>query len=337
VTWQVLNPLVWPKPDVSREHLGADATAIMGLDGAGPYKSTTGFWIAATAAMLFSAKAILAKLMYRHNVDATTVISLRLAMAGPVFLVIAWFESIKAKATKTPLTGKEIALIWLLGLLGYYLSSLLDFMGLQYIPAALERLILFLTPTIVAFISWIFLRQSIDVNQRSGLFIGYSGMVLVFWDQLSHASVSGAALLLGSILCFAAAISYAVYLVLSGSVVKKIGSLRLVAYAMSVSSLLTALHFLAFAKQDLRGLSWPVYGYSALNAVFCTIVPVYLTMLAIDKIGAARTSQLSMLGPVSLIFLGYWILGEAITLIQLLGTAVVLVGIGLVTRTRQQK
>jgi drug/metabolite transporter (DMT)-like permease len=294
-----------------------------------------GFYIAATAAILFSAKAILAKLMYQHEVDATTVISLRLAFAGPVFAAIALFESVKAKNTNTPLSGKEIALVWLLGLLGYYLSSLLDFMGLQYIPAALERLILFLTPTVVALISWIFLGKSIDANQRLGLLIGYSGIVLVFWQQLSHATVTPSALILGSSLCFAATVSYAVYLVLSGNLVKKIGSLRLVAYAMSVSTLLTAMHFFAFAKQDLRGLPWPVYGYSALNAAFCTIVPVYLTMFAIAKIGAARTSQMSMLGPVSLIFLGYWILGEQITLIQMIGTAVVLVGIGLVSQVKK--
>jgi drug/metabolite transporter (DMT)-like permease len=289
-----------------------------------------GIWIAALAAVLFSAKAILAKLIYQHGADAITVISLRLAFAGPVFALIAFWEARKAK--QVPLSGREIALVWLLGLLGYYLSSLLDFTGLQYIPAALERLILFLTPTVVALISWAFLSKPIDARQRLGLLISYGGVVCVFWEQLRLNSLSPSSLMIGSALCFAATLSYAIYMVLSGNLVKKVGSLRLVAYAMTVSSLLTGLHFALFARQDLRQFATPVYLYSILNALFCTIVPVYLTMIAIARIGAARTSQLSMLGPISLIFLGFWILHEPITVLQLIGTGIVLLGVASVNR-----
>jgi drug/metabolite transporter (DMT)-like permease len=296
-----------------------------------------GIWIAALAAVLFSAKAILAKLIYQHGADAITVISLRLAFAGPVFALIAVWETRKAK--QVALSGREIALVWLLGLLGYYLSSLLDFTGLQYIPAALERLILFLTPTVVALISWVFLSKPIDARQWLGLLISYGGVVCVFWKQLrlstmSSSNLTQSSLMIGCAFCFAATLSYAVYMVLSGNLVKKVGSLRLVAYAMTVSSLLTALHFALFARQDLTQFATPVYLYSILNAVFCTIVPVYLTMIAIAKIGPARTSQLSMLGPISLIFLGFWILHEPITLLQLIGTGIVLLGVASVTRAK---
>jgi drug/metabolite transporter (DMT)-like permease len=292
-----------------------------------------GLALAALAAILFSAKAILAKLMYRYGVDATTVLSLRLAFAGPVFAAIALFEQRRARREGTQLPWRDVRLVLLLGLLGYYLSSFLDFCGLQYIPAALERLILFLTPTLVAAIGVLALKKTVTARQVQALCISYTGMVIVFWSHLrtdlasavgtGHASTLG----LGSALCFAAACSYAVYLVLSGELVQRLGSLRLVAYAMCTSTVLTLLHFCAFAVQPLHSWPWQVYGLSAANALFCTVVPVYLTMFCVQSIGAARTSQLSMLGPISLLFLGAWLLQEHITALQVLGTAVVLTGV----------
>ena len=290
----------------------------------------SGLILAALAAILFSAKAILAKLMYRYGVDATTVITLRLAFAGPVFAVIAVLQQRRARLSGQSLSWRDIGLVVLLGFLGYYLSSFLDFAGLQYIPAALERLILFLTPTLVAVISLVALKIPISTRQIQALVISYLGIVIVFWSNAKaglSASSNTNALAVGSALCFAAACSYALYLVLSGELVKRLGSLRLVAYAMSVSTLLTALHFALFATQPLLELPWPVYALSAANALFCTIIPVYLTMFSVQIIGAARTSQLSMLGPISLLFFGYFILHEHLSLLQLLGTGIVLIGV----------
>ena len=234
----------------------------------------SGLFLAALAAILFSAKAILAKLMYRYGVDATTVITLRLAFAGPVFGVIALLQQRRARLNGQSLSWRDVSLVILLGFLGYYLSSFLD-------------------------------------NAKAGL----SG------------SENTGNLALGSALCFAAACSYTVYLVLSGEIVQRLGSLRLVAYAMSVSTLLTALHFALFATQPLLHLPWPVYALSGANALFCTIIPVYLTMFSVQIIGAARTSQLSMLGPISLLFFGYFILHEHLSLLQLIGTGIVLIGV----------
>ena len=289
-----------------------------------------GLILAALAAILFSAKAILAKLMYRYGVDATTVITLRLAFAGPVFGVIALIEQRRAHLSGQSLSWRDVSLVFLLGFLGYYLSSFLDFAGLQYIPAALERLILFLTPTLVAVIGLIALKNRISARQIQALVISYVGILIVFWSNLQaslSASISTSGIALGSMLCFAAACSYALYLVMSGELVKRLGSLRLVAYAMSVSTLLTGLHFALFATQPLLQLPWPVYAFSAANALFCTIIPVYLTMFSVQIIGAARTSQLSMLGPISLLFFGYFILHEHLSLLQLIGTGIVLIGV----------
>ena len=289
-----------------------------------------GLILAALAAILFSAKAILAKLMYRYGVDATTVITLRLAFAGPVFGAIALIEQRRGHLSGQSLSWRDVGLVVLLGFLGYYLSSFLDFAGLQFIPAALERLILFLTPTLVALIGLIALKKPITTRQIQALVISYLGIVIVFWSNATaglSASSNTGALAVGSSLCFAAACSYAVYLVLSGELVKRLGSLRLVAYAMSVSTLLTALHFALFATQPLLSLPLPIYALSAANALFCTIIPVYLTMFSVQIIGAARTSQLSMLGPISLLFFGYFILHERLSVLQLIGTGIVLIGV----------
>jgi drug/metabolite transporter (DMT)-like permease len=288
-----------------------------------------GFWLAAIAAVLFSFKAILAKLMYRYPIDATSIIALRMLFSGPVFAVIAGIETYRARKRGDRLTWSDCALLVLLGFLGYYLSSFMDFWGLQYVSASLERLILFLTPTAVALLSLFFLRKPITGLQWFGMAVSYFGVILVFAEGLS---LQGKSVAFGSMLITIAMLSYASYLVMSGEVIKRLGAIRLVAYVMTLSALMTAVHFVILGQPN--GLIQPmhIYQLSIANAVFCTIVPVYLTMFAVMRIGATSTSQMSMLGPVSLLFFGHWILGEAITALQLLGTATVLLGVGLLTR-----
>lgn len=292
--------------------------------------------VAAIAAVLFSAKAIVAKFLYQLGADATTILALRLSFAGPVFAVIAMLQWRSARLKSEPLSWRDVGVVWLLGFLGYYLASFLDFAGLAYIPAAFERLILFLTPTIVALIGFWFYRKPLQRNHIQALVISYFGVLLVFWDQLQFAQTKLQPLLIGSALCFGASISYSLYMVLSGEIVRRIGSLRLVAYAMCVSSVLTALHCAAVAKQAVIGRLDAIYYWSALNAVLCTILPVYLTMFAIGRIGAAKTSQLSMIGPISLLPLGYFLLHEPVSYLQLGGTIFVLLGIARITASTPQ-
>ncbi len=288
-----------------------------------------GFGMAALAAILFSFKAIVAKLLYRHQIDAITLMSLRLGFAAPVFLVIASLETWRARLRGDRLTRGEWRQIAVLGGLGYYLSSFLDFWGLQYIAVALERLILFLTPTLVLLLSVIFLRKAVERRQLWALAISYAGMILVF---IEHLRVDGGAVLLGSVLVFGAALAYAGYLVMSGELVARLGSLRLVSYVMLVSTSLCLVHYLLV--HGVSDLAQPraVLELSLINGLVCTVAPVFLTMFAIARIGAPSASQLSMLGPVSLLFLGHWLLGESITPTQIAGTAVVLVGIWSLTR-----
>jgi len=288
-----------------------------------------GLWLAAIAAVLFSAKAILAKLMYRHGIDAVTLIALRMLFALPVFATVAVVETWRAHQRGDRLSWRECAQILLLGIIGYYLSSFLDFWGLQYISASLERLILFLSPSLVVLIGVWFLDRPVARAQWMAMLVSYAGIVLVFGEGLR---LGGARVVLGSALCFGAALSYALYLLMSGTLVRRVGSLRLVAYAMCVSTVACLVQFLLVHPVTMIVQPAAVHGLSILNALLCTVVPVYLTMFAIDRIGAAATAQTAMIGPVSLVFLGWWLLDEPVTALQLAGTAVVIAGMWLLTR-----
>jgi len=286
-----------------------------------------GLAIAISGAILFSAKAIVAKLIYRYGVDAVTLITFRMLFSLPFFAVVAVWKA----RTAVPLTGAERGKIVVMGLLGYYLSSFLDFLGLQYISAGLERLILFLTPSFVLLISVFFLHKKITAREWLALGTAYLGTVLVF---LHDVRLGGANVTLGGAFVLGSAIAYALYLLISGELVNRVGTLRLVSYAMCVSSVACILQFFLLRPASMLVQPMPVYGLSLINAVFCTVFPVFLTMVAVSRIGPATTSQAGMIGPVSTLFLGALILGEPITGIQLAGTALVLAGIYLLSKKR---
>ena len=279
-----------------------------------------GWGLAMLGAALFSAKAILAKLMYRHGVDALTVLALRMTLASPFFIGLAWWSARRG----LPLDPRTRWRIVGLGLLGYYLSSYLDFAGLQYIPAALERLILFLMPTLVLLISAVAFKRPIARRQWVCLALSYAGIVCVFGEQWA---LSGDRVGLGSALVFGAAASYALYLVISGELIVRVGATRLVAYAMCVSSVACVTHFLALRPAEALLQTPAVLWLSLLNATLCTICPVLFTMWAVSRIGAPTTSQLSMVGPIATLGLGVLFLGETITLWQITGTVLVLAGV----------
>jgi drug/metabolite transporter (DMT)-like permease len=286
-----------------------------------------GLAIAIVGAVLFSTKAIVAKLIYRYHVDAVTLIALRMMFSLPFFAAIAFW---KAK-TEAPLSNAERGKIVVLGLLGYYLSSFLDFLGLQYISAGLERLILFLTPSFVLLMSIFFLKKKITLVEWLALGTAYLGTVLVF---LHDAMVGGSNVALGGAFVLASAALYGLYLILSGELVRRVGALRLVAYAMCVSSIACIVQFFLLRPVSILSQPTDVYGLSLINAVLCTVLPVILTMIAVERIGAATASQAGMIGPVSTLFLAALVLDEPITGIQLAGTALVLTGIYLLSKKK---
>lgn len=284
-----------------------------------------GLALAIIGSILFSAKAVIVKLAYRYGVDAATLLTLRMALSLPFFIVALAWSSRGAQ----PLSHTDHMRLIFIGLLGYYAASYLDFLGLQYVTAALERLILYLSPTLVVVLSSFVLRKHFGRYEWGALALCYGGILLVFWHD---ASLEGGQVLLGSGLVFASAVCYAIYLIMSGELVQRLGAIRLTAYAMCVSSFAVFAQFAVLNPISALRQPQAVYGLSLLNALLCTVLPVFATMLAVERIGAGRASMASMIGPVSTIALAYLFLDERISVWQLAGTALVLTGIYVLTR-----
>jgi len=287
-----------------------------------------GLALAALGAIAFSGKAIIVKLAYRHGVDAVTLIMLRMLFALPLFLGMAWW----AGRGKPALTRRDWAGVAGLGFSGYYLSSFLDFAGLAYITAGLERLILYLNPTLVLLLGWLLYRRRITRWQALGMAISYAGALVVFGHEVRIGEASATAW--GTLLVFLSAVSYAVYMIASGEFVKRLGSLRLVGLATSVACVLCIVQFLVLRPLgSVQTLAPPVIWLSLLNAVVCTALPVLAVMMAIERIGPAMAAQTGMVGPVSTILMGVVILGEPFTAWTATGTLLVIAGIFVFTRT----
>ncbi|NHZ89308.1 EamA family transporter [Massilia sp. CCM 8733] len=289
-----------------------------------------GLALAIAGAVLFSTKAVLAKLMYRYHVDAVTVLAFRMLFSLPVFAAVALWKM----RTEAPLPVADRWRLVLLGVVGYYLSSFLDFLGLQFISVGLERLILFLTPTFVLLITSVFLKRHISRIEWLALLVSYCGIVLVFVHDLDGGAGSTGRTSVGALLVLGSALSYAVYLLMSGEMVRRIGSLRLVAYAMCVSSAVCIGQFFVLRPASMLVQPAAVYWYSLANGIFCTVLPVFMTMIAVQRIGASTASQAGMIGPVSTLFLGALVLKEPITAVQLGGTAMVLAGIYMLSKKK---
>ena len=287
----------------------------------------TGLALAAAGSIAFSAKAIIVKLAYRHGVDAVTLIMYRMLFALPLFLALAWW----AGRGKAPLTRRDLAVVSGLGFSGYYLASYLDFAGLQFISASLERLILYLNPTIVLFLGALLYKRRVQPRQLWALGVSYCGVLLVFGHEVT---LSGADTLKGAALVFGSALSYAVYLVFSGAEVKRLGALRLTGWATSVACVLCILQFVLLRPLDAAWVAPQVVWLSVLNATLCTFAPVLMVMLAIERVGATVTAQTGMIGPLSTILMGVVILGEPFNAWIGAGTALVLVGVWLLARGR---
>lgn len=289
----------------------------------------SGLLLAAAGAIAFSGKAIIVKLSYTYGVDAVTVIMYRMLFALPFFIAMGLWAERQAIARENPLTRRDVIDIVGLGFVGYYLSSYLDFLGLQYITASLERLILYLNPTLVVLLGWAIYKKPIHPIRMLAMAISYSGVMLVFSHELSFA---GADVALGSSLVFGSAVSYAVYLLYSGQLVQRIGSLRLVGWATSVACVCCIAQFVMLRPLSAAVVPVDVLWLGVLNAVACTVAPVLMVMMAIERIGAALAAQTGMIGPMSTIALGVWLLDEPLNAWIGAGTLLVLGGVFIVSK-----
>jgi drug/metabolite transporter (DMT)-like permease len=288
----------------------------------------SGIALALFGAIAFSGKAIIVKLGFRHGADAITLLALRMLVALPFFMLMAWWA--RRDTQRFRLRGSDRWKVVGLGFSGYYLASFLDFAGLQYITATLERLILYLTPTLVLLIGMALFRRKPSRRQLVALAISYFGVALAFAHDLD---VGGDAIALGGTLVFLSALSYASYLVGSGEVVARIGAVRLTAYASAVAAGFCLLHFfIVRPAHSLFELPAEIYWLSLLNGTACTVLPVLATMMAVQRLGSAMASQIGMVGPVSTIVMSLLILGEPMGPWQVAGTILVMLGVFVVTR-----
>lgn len=285
----------------------------------------SGSLFAVLAALGFSFKAIFVKLAYAAGpVDAISLLAMRMAMALPLFVWLVWFSGRQSPTRLTPADGLRVIL---LGLLGYYLSSLFDFYGLQYISAGLERLILFTYPTLVLIFQAIALRERPTTRTLTAMGLCYLGLGIAFVHDVSISGV-GQQVILGSLWVFASAVTYALYYSGTGIVLKRMGSMRMAGLCGTASSLMVLVHYLLVADiNQLWQLPAAVWLNAGLMAIFSTVLPIYWVALAIQRMGPTQTAAVGNLGPVLTVLASWAILSEEISTYQVLGLALVLFGV----------
>lgn len=293
----------------------------------------SGAILVAIAAIAFSGKAVIIKLAYRYGVDAVTLLALRMLFSAPLFvLVAAWAAK---RAPQAPLARIDLRNIAILGVVGYYLSSFFDFLGLQYITAALERLLLFVHPTFVVLLSAALFGRRITGRDVAAIVLSYLGIGLVFGHDVMTQKGN---VLLGSVWVLISALLYATYLLGSGRLVHRVGTLRFASYAGLVSCVAVVTHYAV--TRDVHVIfaqPAPVYWYGILMAVVSTVLPIVLTSEGIKRLGASHASIIGAVGPVATIFLGAAFLDEAITVLQLAGAALVLAGVLAISLSAKKK
>ena len=290
-----------------------------------------GVALAVLAAFGFSFKAILIKLAYAVPmavpVHPVTLLSLRMTLSLPAFVWVAW----RAGRSAPPLSRYNWAALLALGLVGYYGASLFDFLGLQYISAGLERLILFTYPTLTILIGVLFLGKTLQRNEMLALLLSYLGIGLAFVHDLEFSGETRA-VLVGGLLVFASSLTYALYLSGSAPMIKRLGSARFTALVMIVATVAAQAHFLVSQPLTAYLLPARTYAYVAAIVTFSTVMPMFMQSASIARIGPARSVLIGTIGPVLTIFFGWWILDEPMSLSQMAGTGLVLVGVLLVSR-----
>jgi drug/metabolite transporter (DMT)-like permease len=280
----------------------------------------------------FSAKAILAKLAYRYGVTGFATLTLRMLFALPIYaLIFAWYFRLQSNKQKRGFR-KDWYLIGIVGLFGYYLASWFDFVGLEYVSASFERLLLFIYPTLVLIISLVWLKNRAGRREIAALLITYVGIGISYH---SEAALAGNRVQIGATYVIFAAITYAIYLVATEKLARHYSPLVFTSFAILISALAIILHgFLAGEK--LLGYPAEVYYLTAGMAVFCTVLPSLFVAQGIALIGSNRAAIVSTLGPVMTIYLAYTVLGEVISTTQTIGTVLVIAGVGLLTLKRRK-
>jgi drug/metabolite transporter (DMT)-like permease len=285
-----------------------------------------GFIFCFFGAVFFSTKAVVVKIAYREtHIDAVTLLALRMVFSLPFFVISAIVSS--SKSSNVKFTFHQWLGVAVIGMLGYYVSSYLDFVGLQYISAGMERLILFIYPTLVLLITAVIFHSKIKRKQWFAVLITYVGLIVAFYSELDFNVAQSQNFYWGAFLIFLCAITYATYIAGSGKLIPMVGATKFNSYAMSFACLAVLLHFFITSRGSLFDLSQEVYVYSFFMAIVGTVIPSYLVTEGIKRIGSDNAAIIGSVGPVSTIVQAYFFLNEPIYVLQLAGTALILVGV----------
>jgi drug/metabolite transporter (DMT)-like permease len=295
-------------------------------------KFISGILIGVLGIVLFSSKAVMVKLAYQYQVDALSLLLLRMLFSFPFYVVIAIIYS--RKENSSILVQKDYAWVLFFGVVGYYLSSYFDFIGLQYIKASLERIILFLYPTIIIVLNKLFLKKPITPTQALAIFLTYIGIFITFFGEVV---ISGNDTYLGGFFILLCAIAYAIYLAGSGWLIPKLGVVKFTSYVMIVSCVCVFIHFGLFSNINIFSLQKEVYVLGFLIAIFATVIPSFLVSESISRINSSNFAIIAGFGPISTIILAGIFLNEVLTLLQLFGALVVIFGILLVSIKKGEK
>lgn len=290
-----------------------------------------GIGICLLGAICFSTKAIFVKLAYREtDVGAVPLLALRMLFALPFFIASAWLSS--RRESNVRFTGMQWISVAVIGCLGYYVSSLLDFIGLQYVSAGIERLILFVYPTLVLLMTSVIFRQKINSVQWVAVLITYAGLLVAFFGEMKFDPSHNKHFVTGSILIFICAITYAAYIVGSGRLIPIVGASKFNSYAMSFACGGVLLHFLVASRHSLLQFERGVYVYGVCMALVSTVIPSYLISEGIKRVGSNNAAIIGSVGPVSTILQAYFFLQEPILFSQIIGTALILIGVLIIGR-----
>lgn len=281
--------------------------------------------------VLFSSKAVMVKLAYQYHDNALSILLLRMLFSFPFYMVIAFIY--RNKQTNRAILKVDYFWVVLFGIVGYYLASYFDFVGLTYIKASLERIILFLYPTIVLLLNRIFLKKRITRIQKGAIILTYLGIIIAFWDEVS---ISGTGTYIGGGFILLSAITYASYLVGSGWLIPKFGVVKFTSYAMLVSCLCVFIHFSLISNASIFGHPWQVYFLGFLIAIFATVIPSYLVSASIKMINSSNFAIVAGAGPISTIILATIFLNEKLTTLQLFGALAVVIGILVVSLKKRE-
>jgi drug/metabolite transporter (DMT)-like permease len=286
-----------------------------------------GVFILIIANMGFSTKAVIIKLMYQYHVDTFSVIALRMLLSAPVYIIVA--VVLAQRKDNIPLTRKELLSVGGLGILSYYISSTLDFLGLQYISAGVERLILFTYPTMVLVLSAVLFKKKIGTPQYIAMILTYIGVAIAYVAERGLGDQKN--VVLGASLIFTCAITYSIFVVGTGELVKRLGSIKFTCYAMLAATVPALIQSGVHDGMNIFHFQTEVYTLSIWLAVVATVIPTFMIVEGIRLVGANNSGIIGFVGPVWTIFLANWLLGEPITLMQTVGTAIVLLGVFLIS------